>query len=419
MRSSWTGIARCFGGRVLEASFALAVICLFAVVASPKIDAQTFSVIHNFTGQDGANPNVGLTIDPAGNLYGAASTGGSGDFGVIFKLTRKNSGWIFDPLYNFHGGSDGGDPNARVTIGPDGSLFSTTSIGGTGCNSCGTVFNLRPQSSFCSHAICPWNETVLYNFSQGSGGFVPAGDIIFDGSGSIFGTASQGGTFGWGAVYKLTPSGGSWNQSVLYSFTGGSDGANPLGGVLFGPSGDLYGTTYSGGSGSGVVFQLTSSGSGWTENPVYIFQGGSDGGGLWGGLIFDQLGNLYGATLVFGSGNGGTVYELTPSGRATWQFSLLHSFTGGGGPLNGSLTMDATGSLYGTTFSDGIHNLGSVFKLTPSALGWVYTDLHDFTGAGDGANPFGNVTFDANGNLYGTASNGGTSGKGTVWEITP
>ncbi|MGA2370846.1 MAG: choice-of-anchor tandem repeat GloVer-containing protein [Candidatus Korobacteraceae bacterium] len=412
------------GGTIRPAAFAFLLALALSVTTSQVTQAQTFSVVHNFTGgQDGATPWVGLTMDEAGNFYGDASAGGSSDFGVVFKLTQKNASWIFTPLYSFQGGNDGSDPQARVIIGPDGSLYGTTTSGGTGCNGCGTIFNLRPQPSACSHAICAWNKTVLYSFSRGDG-FVPSGDIIFDQAGAIYGTTSQGGAYGWGAVYKLTPSGGSWTESVLYNFTGGNDGANPLGGVIFDQSGRLHGTAYSGGLGGGVIFQLTPVGSGWSDDTLYTFQSRSDGGGLWGGLITDKLGNLYGATLVFGSGGGGTVYELTPVGRSGWEFTVLNSFTGSTGPLNSNLVMDAAGNLYGTTYNDGAHNLGSVFKLTPSGGGWTYTDLHDFTGGSDGGKPQSNVTFDANGNLYGTASEGGTGsqcngGCGVVWEITP
>jgi len=139
------------------------------------------------------------------------------------------------------------------------------------------------------------------------------------------------------------------------------------------------------------------------------------------GLIFDQAGNLYGSASSGGSGNGGTVFELMPS-NGNWNFNLLYSLSGSGGSRNGplrSLTMDAAGNLYGTTYSDGAYGAGSVFKLKPSNGAWTYTDLYDFTGGDDGANPYGGVTLDANGNLYGTTAFGGASDAGVVWEITP
>jgi uncharacterized repeat protein (TIGR03803 family) len=220
-------------------------------------------------------------------------------------------------------------------------------------------------------------------------------------------------------------------EKVLYSFTGGADGGYPYAGLIFDNVGKLYGTTAYGGDlacstpyGCGTVFQLTPSGSGWTVNVLYSFQGESDGGFPLSGLIFDQAGNLYGTTAGGGTGNGGTTFELTPSkGVGPWTYTLVYRFSGDGsdGPL-GTLVMDATGTLYGTVAGTP-NECGSVFKLTPSNGGWTYTSLHDFTDGSDGCQPVGNVTFDGNGNLYGTASSGGAQscpgGCGTVWEITP
>ena len=183
-------------------------------------------------------------------------------------------------------------------------------------------------------------------------------------------------------------------------------------------AGSPYGATYSGGRDShGTVFQLTPAMSGWTENILYAFQGGSDGGILIAGPILDQSGNLYGATAGYGSGGGGTVFELTPA-TGGWTLNTLYSFAGTGGPT-GTLVMDGAGNLYGTTYSDGAYGYGNVFELTPHNGSWFYTDLHDFTGGSDGGNPNSNVVFDTSGNLYGTASTGGSQGVGVVWEITP
>jgi uncharacterized repeat protein (TIGR03803 family) len=162
--------------------------------------------------------------------------------------------------------------------------------------------------------------------------------------------------------------------------------------------------------------------SGWTENVLYIFGGFEGNRNPNSGLIFDSLGNLYGTTYVGGAGSGGTVFELTPSG-GKWIFAPVYNFTGPGGPRS-SLTMDAAGNLYGTTWADGAYGNGSVFKLTASSGGWNYTSLHDFTGGSDGEAPPGGVVLDANGNLYGTTAYGGAngcgySGCGVVWEITP
>ena len=404
--------------------FALVLIAL-GVVLIPSAQAQTFTVLHDFTGgQDGSQPVAGLTLDQAGNFYGTASAGGAG-YGTVFKLTHKHSAWTFGPLYSFGGGNDGAGPVARLVIGTNGTLYGSTAAGGGGSCSkiyeysgCGSIFNLRPAAAACKTALCPWTETVLYRFAGGSDGAYPIGQLAFDQAGNIYGTTFDYLQFGsLGTVFGLTPSGGGWTKSAVHRFNG-SDGQYPTAGVIFDQSGNLYGTTYYGGAnGDGTVYQLTPSGSGWTENLLYSFQNGSDGENAAAGLIFDSSGNLYGGASAGGSGGGGTVFQLTPSG-GHWTLSVINSFTGSGGPAS-SLVSDASGNLYGTTVEDGAHGAGSVFKLTFSGGGWTFTDLYDFTGGSDGANPFGGVTLDANGNLYGTTESGGTYGYGVIWEITP
>ena len=436
-----------FGISQAATTVALAVAITFALTfgANQSAQAQTFSVIHQFTGgQDGANPYAGLTMDAAGNLYGTAASGGNtgggcavdGGCGSVFKLAYKGSGRIFAPLYSFQGGNDGSTPYARVIIGPDGALYGTTHQGGgSGCggSGCGTVFRLRPPATACKTALCYWTETVLYQFTGGSDGGLPGnGDLVFDQAGNLYGTTTTGGVGSCnggtcGVVYELTPSSGSWTESVLYSFAGGSDGGSPFAGVIFDKAGYLYGTASAGGNlacnapyGCGTLFQLTPSGSGWVENVLYTFQGGSDGASPFGGLIFDPSGNLYGTTPSGGSGGGGTVFILTPS-NGNWTLGVVYSFTGSGnspGPSD-NLIMDATGNLYGTTADEGAYGYGSVFKLTGSGGNWTNTSLHDFAGGSDGGNPAGSVVLDASGNLYGTTFYGGANGKGVVFEFTP
>ena len=407
------------------ATAVLAIAFVLIVVATQPSQAQTFKVLHIFTGgQDGANPEAGVTLDKAGNLYGTAYVGGSGA-GTVYKLTHKGSGWIFNPLYAFHG-SDGAYPIARVIFGPNGTLYGTTSEG----DGYGAVFNLRPSPSACKSALCPWTETVLQAFDNqaGSAGALPGnGDLIFNQAGNIYGTTvyEEGPNYGYGVVYELMPkSGGGYTESPVYVFSQ-SDGTYPYNGVIFDNAGNLYGTTTGRGGywGYGNVFQLVPANGGWTENVLYSFQGGNDGSYPYAGLILDQSGNLYGATSNGGTGIGGTVFKLTPSGDG-WTYSLIYSFTGYNncGPY-GTLAMDGSGNLYGTTPCGGANHTGSVFKLTPSGNSWTYTSLHDFTGGSDGGNPYCNVAIDANGNLYGTAFYGGTgncvAGCGVVWEITP
>lgn len=401
------------------------VLALAFVFAVTPASAQSLSVIHNFAGgQDGSQPVAGLTMDKAGNLYGTASAGGTG-YGAVFKLTHKNSAWIFSPLYSFAGGNDGAGPVTALVVGPNGTLYGSTAAGGGGACSkiyeysgCGTIFNLRPNAAVCKTALCPWAETVLYRFAGGSDGAYPIGRLLFDQSGDIFGTTADYLQFGsLGTVFELTPSGGGWTKSFAHRFTG-SDGQYPAAGVIFDQSGDLYGTTYYGGAhGDGAVYELTPSGSGWTEKVLYSFQGGSDGADVAAGLIFDNAGNLYGAATTGGSGGGGTVFELMPS-SGQWTLSALCSFTGSEGPAS-SLVMDTLGNLYGTTVEDGAYGAGSVFKLTRSGSGWNCTDIYDFTGGSDGANPFGGLVLDASGNLYGTTEAGGANGDGVIFEITP
>jgi uncharacterized repeat protein (TIGR03803 family) len=416
-------------------SFVLALVFALAMVAAQSAQAQTLTVLHSFSGLgDGDYPYAGLSIDRGGNLYGTAFYGGPGmgcylGCGTAFRLAQKNSGWLFSQLYGFRGGLDGGNPYARVIVGPDGSLYGTTFGGGGGSceGGCGTVFNLRPPQHATANALGNWTETVLYRFTGGADGGQPAGaDLTFDAAGNIYGTTSGGGTGdcqgGCGTVYKLTQSGGVWTESVLHNFvTEDGDGLRPWGGVIFDQSGNLYGTTNNGGArlSYGTVFELTPSGSGWTETILYKFQDTTDGQYPYSGLIFDQAGNLYGTTCCGGSDGGGTVFELTRS--SDWAFSLIYSFTGSG-PYAG-LSMDAADNLYGTTNEGGAYNFGAVFKLTPSQGGWTYTSLHDFCSGGypcsDGAFPMSNVVFDSQGNLYGTTSEGGTYNGGTAWEITP
>jgi uncharacterized repeat protein (TIGR03803 family) len=410
------------------ATAALAIAFVLIVVAPQHAQAQTYTVLHNFTGGlDGATPYAGLTIQGE-SLYGTATGGGAHTYGTVYRLQHRGSGWTFAPLYSFTGvGGDGAYPWARVVFGPTGLLHGTTSRGGSAAG--GTVFALQPRPTIPPSPLTPWNETVLYNFPGGAGGSFPAwGDVIFDQAGNMYGTASDGGNAGLGVVWELTPRGNWGTETVLYTFSG-SDGAPPDHGVILDSAGNLYGTAYLGGSGSfGTAFQVMPAGPPWTENILHNFQNGSDGGAITAGLIFDPSGNLYGAATNSGTG-GGTVFELSPPG--TWTtLTVLKSFTSGGtcpvpgapesgpGPW-GTLAMDAAGNLYGTTCGEGANNVGSVFELTPSNGGWNYTDLHDFTGGSDGEYPISNVVIDGSGNLYGTAFAGGSDGLGVVWEITP
>ncbi|MFZ0312943.1 MAG: choice-of-anchor tandem repeat GloVer-containing protein [Candidatus Korobacteraceae bacterium] len=387
---------------------------LLAIVPFTLAHAQTFHVLHTFSGGgDGGTPSAGLTVG-GGNLYGTTMSGASGN-GTVFKLSHSGSGWVLNTLYTFQGGNDGSAPIARVLFGTDGALYGTTSLGGF--QGYGTVFQLRPPVTACRSVSCPWSETVLYRFQGGSDGLSPQyGDLAFDSAGNVYGTTNGGGLDTCegdtcGVVFKLTRSGSSWTESLLYSFTGANDGGNPFSGVIFDGSGNLYGSAYDGGDlGSGTVYELSPDGSGWTQKTLTDFSGGS--GFPVAGLTFDAHGNLFGTGFV-----GGTVYQLQPSG-GNWTFSLLESFDGYDGPF-GSLTFDAAGNIYGTNATGGAYDNGFVFKMTPSGSSWTLTDLYDFTGGNDGGFPICNVVLDSSGNLYGTAYLGGAEGAGVIWQITP
>jgi uncharacterized repeat protein (TIGR03803 family) len=251
---------------------ALGMMLLLAVVAAKSAQTQTYKVIYNFTGgQDGAFPQAGVTLDKAGNLYG--TTSGPGIHGGVYKLANKSGLWILSPLYNFTGGIDGGTPEAGVVFGPDGTLYGTARSGGDPtCGQCGVVFNLQPPVSACKTALCPWRETVLYAFQGGSDGLSPGlGDLVFDQAGAIYGTTTYGGSgCDCGTVYKLTPSGRSWTESVLYRFSD-SGGSAPYGSVIFDRAGNLYSTISLDAHYDGTVFQLTRSNGTWTITTIHGF----------------------------------------------------------------------------------------------------------------------------------------------------
>jgi uncharacterized repeat protein (TIGR03803 family) len=410
-------------------SASLLAVALIAIITGmgQTAQSQTYNVIYNFTGGvDGAYPYAGLTINASGHIYGTAFAGGANGYGTVFSLHNHEGNWALRPLYPFVGGNDGEGPDARVTIGPDGALYGSTSAGGggpcypsNGYTGCGTVFSLSPPARAPATALYSWTPTILYSFS-GSDGEYPQGDLTFDQAGDIYGTTVDGGSAGWGLIYSLTPADGGWTQNILYQAQGDGDGELPWGGVVFDQSGNLYGVFGQNGPyGFGAVYELTPSGSGWSESTIHGFTFlGADGAIPQAGLILDSSGNLYGTT-VHSLLGGGSVFEMVPSGGG-WSYNFLYGLSGGIGlgPYD-KLLMDAGGNLYGTTFGDGLYGYGSVFKLTPVFGLWAYTSLHDFTGGSDGGNPICRLALDSAGNLYGTASGGGVNGMGVIFQIAP
>ena len=330
---------------------------------------------------------------------------------VLMLPTGAVAAGKYKVLHRFTG-HDGSDPQGALILDPAGNLYGTTAEGGGTMCGCGTVFKLTPNSNGS------WTESVLYKFTGGTDGGDPFGGLIFDAAGNLYGTAQNFGASGFGTVFKLTPnSDGSWKESVLYSFTGGADGGVPRAGVIFDAAGsNLYGTTACCGAGKrGVVFELTSNSNGsWKESVLYSFTGGADGSTPYAGLIFDAAGkNLYGTTFLGGvltsCGMGcGTVFKLTPNSNGSWTESVLYSFTSGAGRRP-----------YAGVIFDAAGNLygtatksqkyGTVFKLTPNSDGsWTESVLHNFTGGKDGSLPYAGLTPDAAGNLYGATVSGGS-----------
>ncbi|MGH6839302.1 MAG: choice-of-anchor tandem repeat GloVer-containing protein [Methylocella sp.] len=413
-------------GALSARAFAAFWTVLAAAAGGGASAAPVETVLYSFTGgSDGDSPRAGLIADSSGNLYGATSSGGGGSSqGVVFKLLPGGTETVLHTFCNLPGCSDGSGPEAGLIADSSGNLYGTTFIGGTSLcfgQGCGVVFKLSPGGT----------ETVLHAFTGfPSDGAFPELGLIADSSGNLYGTTLEGGggssgcyiapsSLGCGVVFKLSPGG---TETVLHSFTGGSDGLFPTSTLIADSGGNLFGTAVGGGaSGNGVVFKLSPSG---TETVLYSFKGGSDGGAPEGGMIADSSGNLYGTTGVGGAsvcidGLGcGVVFKLTPGGTET----VLHSFAGGsdGSDPVGGLIADSSGNLFGTTGGGGGSGCGgsgcgTVFKLTP---GGTETVLYSFTGGSDGGLPRAGLIADSGGNLYGTTLNGGASDAGTVFKLT-
>jgi hypothetical protein len=403
--------------------------------------AQTLTVLHNFEGADGSRPGAGLVMDRAGNLYGTTNYGGdincnlapgggnTPGCGVVYQLKRSGQSWSEQVLHKFEAAEDDYLPfPGEPSIGPSGVVYGTTGSGGSSRS--GSLFTVTPPATAPKTALYYWDYTVLYDFTGENDGAGPSRNdrLNFDQQGNVYGAASGGGVAGAGVIYELSRSGSSWTEAPLYSFAGGTDGSSPDG-MTFDESGNIYGVTVTGGNqdcdyeyGCGTIYMLTPSGSGWSKTTLHVFQQGVDGG--WPGpLIRDAAGNLYGLTEGFGpNNNGGTVWELSPSG-GNWIFSVLYSFPNftveDSGPFR--LTMDSAGALYGISGQGGAAGRGFVFELTPQNGGWAYTDIHDFgtaQGQSDGCDPQGAVVLDGSGNLYG-ATEWCAAGVGNVWEVTP
>jgi len=268
----------------------LAAACALAVMTVAPVEAQVQeSVLHNFKKGTGGSPLAGVTL-AADGIYGTTELGGTANLGVVYKV---DTAFHYTVLHNFTG-ADGATPLASVIRDSAGNLYGTTVSGGTGGS--GVLYKLDSAG----------NYTVLYNFTGGADGGGPKAGVVGDSSGNLYGTAPNGGTAGYGVVYKLDSTG---NYTVLYNFTGGADGGWPLAGVIRDSAGNLYGTAYYGGTARyGVVYKLDSAGN---YTVLYTFAGGADGGQPYAGVIRTPAGNLIGTTQLGGSGNNGVVFALT------------------------------------------------------------------------------------------------------------
>ncbi len=428
----------------LRAAFTVLAVVLFATTTW-AVAHETVLHSFNLNGSDGAYFPSRLTRDSAGNFYGTTTYGGihlqtcsDVGCGTVFELSPKQGGgWTEKILHSFNF-TDGAYPGGGLIFDALGNLYGTTIYGGI--YGYGTVFELSPKQGG------GWQEKVLYSFGDGAQGTSPfVGSLIFDPAGNLYGTTSWGGIHGYGTAFELSPNAdGSWTQKVLHSFNlNGADGAVPAIGMIFDGAGNLYGTTLygglhlqeCGGAGCGTVFELSPrQGGGWTEQVLHSFNlNGTDGVFLYGGVIFDAAGNLYGMTYEGGihfeqcTYGCGTVFEMSPRQGGGWTEKVLHSFdyADGAYPATG-LIFDGAGDLYGTTSLGGIHQCdlgegcGTLFELSPSGGGrWTETVLHNFNFNGtDGFYPLVDLIFDDAGNLFGTTQEGGIHGWGTVFEIT-
>ncbi len=374
----------------------------------------TETVLYSFgSWADGSQPHADLIQGTDGNFYGTTLTGGTNGTGTVFKITPAG---VETVLHSFGGGTDGNGSSGGIPgliQGTDGNFYGTTNRGGT--NDTGTVFKITSAGV----------EAVLHSFGpygSGADGISPEASLIQGADGNFYGTTSYGGTYNLGTVFKITPTG---VETVLYSFGGGTDGANPYAGLIQGTDGNIYGTTSFGGTNNrGTVFKITSAG---VEAVLYSFGASStDGAYPQAALIQGTDGDFYGTTAYGGTNYWGTVFKITPAGVETVLYSFFGSGTYGMQPRAG-LVQGTDGNFYGTTECGGTYvgsyngygscaRGGTVFKITPAG---VETVLHSFGGGTDGSVLWSGLIQGTDGNIYGTTSFGGTNNRGTVFKITP
>jgi uncharacterized repeat protein (TIGR03803 family) len=400
-----------------------AVLCLFAAVLILGVGASmasTTEVIYSFAGEeDGEYADSDVAIDRAGNLYGSTVLGGDVGGGTVWQLARSGNDWVHSVLYSFTGGADGGEPYKGVTVDADGNLYGTAVTGGSGSceGGCGVAYKLTKAGN-------AWSYAVIHAFTGGEDGSGPGARVTVDRQGNVYGMAPTGGEFGLGTIYQLHPNAsGSYSFRLIHAFTGGDDGATGSAGKMVLRNRHLYGAATAGGAfGEGTIFELTRDGSGgWTFNTIYAFKGDPDAAFPYGGLLFDPTGNLYGTTYYDGAHEVGAVYQLSQGSSGSWTEQVLYSFK----PqpdVNSSisnLVADVDGNLYGTGSEGGLGS-GGIFKLARGQSGnWVETVEHRFQGPPDGAFPYNGMTRGTDGSFYGATVHGGEDDEGAVYKFTP
>src|SRR5580658_632014 len=409
-------------------------LCLLSLcLASPcaPASAQTYTILYNFEGGTGAGfPQGNLAMDSSGVLYGVTRNG-STSAGAVYSLTppaASGGAWTEAVLWNFDW-SDGAIPNG-VTLGSGGVLYGTAGAGGS--LNLGTAFSLSPPASPGG----PWTRTVLWTFGNPGDGRVPVGALTIGEDEALYGIASQGGNpaNGSGAVFELDPPAspnGSWTEKLLWNFGTPGDGALPDAGVIIGKGRVLYGTTSEGGAyGEGAVYSLTppeSSGGAWQEALIWSFYRTCCGNPQHPeGSMAIKDGVLYGTAAGNGTGRDEGVFSLTPpaTGGSSWDEATLRPFaddSAGYGLLGGVTPSEDCPASYGSTLHCDCGGMGAVFELKPSASPegtWELRVLHTFDGA-DGNQPLSNLVHGRDGEIYGTASLGGSSGGGVVFSVLP
>jgi uncharacterized repeat protein (TIGR03803 family) len=392
------------------------------VVLSCPMSGQTFHVLHTFSGAtaDGSFPSTSLLLDQFGDLFGASSGGGTdiadcGSYGcgTLFQMNKRSGYWKEQVLFNVS--------STQSTVGPlaldaQGNLYGTSATGGT--FGAGFAYQMVKSGGI-------WTQNILHDFAGGaSDGANPYSGLIQDAAGNLYGATENGGVQNYyGTIFELTPnSDGTWAYSVIYEFgsTNIYDAAGPIGPLTIDSSGNLYGTTFGGGLyGYGAAFKLSPSGGTWTDTVLYNFPLDYGEAPYPWGVALDHSGNLYGATTYGGAYNVGTIYKLRPQ-VGYWNRTILYTFSGNddGATPQGGLVVDSSGALYGTNANGGSYGHGNVYKLQAANGRWKETVLHSFTGS-DGSAPDTGVIRDQLGNLYGTTTIGGADNLGVAFEITP